>query len=302
MSATLRTLASAALALAVAGGCSTRPYDPLADLEDLPPPRLPDRDAGERGDALVLEAGPAGPSAAIDAWGLTTREELVHVWRDGVTTHVERVGAVTCPLPQEPVYELAQDSTGELVATTHAHLVRVDPLTAQCKVLAPLVGLPGPLEALAFLPVDVLEAGKQVLVGITNGGTYVRVERQSGVVTTVGSLSSDGGVALALVGDMTFAGGRLLVSARPAGGTQMGIYELDARSGRVLSTVVPSTSLYQLWGLGAGGPHLVLFTAFSGTGNVRELDPASVAPVPAEVAPDLDPSLSFYAGASRPSM
>lgn len=288
-----------ALALA---GCSSRATDILDGLEDVPPPRS---SASAQDDAapppLALDGGAVTPAVEVDAWGLTTKHELVHVWHDGVTLHVDRVGAVSCGLPQEQVYELAQSGAGELLGTTPAHLVRIDPVTAACKVLAPLSGLPGPVSALALLPAVMTPDGKDRLVGLTDAGIYLRIE-PNGMVSPIGALTPTPLGAFELPGDMAVVRGRLLVSVRAGAGPDMGIYEMSHLDGKIAAAVVPSTGLYQLWGLGARGGHLTLFTGFSGGPNVLDLDLDAQVPKAGPVSPTLDTSVSFYAGASRPSM
>lgn len=85
------------------------------------------------------------------------------------------------------VVDLAIDKDGVMFATTFDGLYRIDPKTAACSQVA-TGSYPN---SLSFVPKGTLDPSEEALVGYV-GSDYVRIDRTTGTVTTVGSLGNGG--------------------------------------------------------------------------------------------------------------
>lgn len=81
------------------------------------------------------------------------------------------------------VVDLAIDKDGVMFATTFDGLYRIDPKTAACSQVA-TGSYPN---SLSFVPKGTLDPNEEALVGYV-GSDYVRIDKTTGTVTTVGSL------------------------------------------------------------------------------------------------------------------
>lgn len=81
------------------------------------------------------------------------------------------------------VIDLALDADSQMYATTFGGLYRVDRTTAVC---TPIAGGSYP-NSLSFVPAGTLDPNVEALVGY-QGSTYVRIDPNSGTITSVGSI------------------------------------------------------------------------------------------------------------------
>jgi hypothetical protein len=100
------------------------------------------------------------------------------------------------------VIDIALDKDSNLFGTTYDGLVRIDRANARCTSIAS-GSYPN---SLSFVPAGTLDPASEVLVGY-QGGTYVRIDTQTGAIRTVGSLGGgyqSSGDIVSVIGGKTY--------------------------------------------------------------------------------------------------
>jgi hypothetical protein len=141
--------------------------------------------------------------------------------------------------------DIAIDGYGVLYGITFGVLYTCHPVTAECWWLATL---PGSFNGLTMLPVGVVEPGSEVLVGVTEGGDWHRLDVAAGVVTATllgsyGGGYESAGDAFSIAGFGTFA-----AVNKPFQGNNW-LVSLDPATGKVLGDVGPIEGFSTIWGL-----------------------------------------------------
>jgi hypothetical protein len=154
----------------------------------------------EGGTAFSTEAGRPNPSGAGEVFG-HSENTLYRV--DTITRSVTQVGVFEgCTY----VADIALDESSNIYASTGAELFYVETNTAHCTRIA-MGTFPN---SLSFVPAGTVEPDREALVGF-QGGDYVKIDPQSGVVTKVGAI----GGGLESSGDIVSAkGGKTFVTVK----------------------------------------------------------------------------------------
>ncbi|MFO0757656.1 MAG: hypothetical protein U0359_14260 [Byssovorax sp.] len=100
------------------------------------------------------------------------------------------------------VIDIALDKDSHLYGTTFDGLYTIDKTTAKCALIAS-GGYPN---SLSFVPAGTVDPDKEALVGYL-GSTYVRIDPQTGTVTTIGGISggySSSGDVVSVKGGKTY--------------------------------------------------------------------------------------------------
>ncbi len=170
------------------------------------------------------------------------------------------------------MWDIALDKNGQMFGTVGGgftgSLVAIDKATAHCA-----VKIQGTFpNSLTYLPAGTLLPNDEALVGF-NQATYVRIDTNTGNVTTIGSLNPNptgqswesSGDVVSIIGDKTY------LTVKPAGqgaGSIDSIVEVDPKTGQAVK-LIGSTGFSDLWGLGywAGVAY-----GFSSTGQLAQID------------------------------
>lgn len=185
---------------------------------------------------------------------------------------VTKLGDFDC-LGSMQMWDLALDKDGRMVGTLGndgGALATIDPKTAHCTITR-TGSYPN---SLTFLPIGTLDATREAMVGFT-GANYVRIDPDTGVVTTVGSLNpNDTGRQWTSSGDVvSVIGGKTYLTAKTLLGGEATdtLLEIDPITGKALKILgrVGGTGYADLYGLAfwAGTAY-----GFSASGQLVELD------------------------------
>lgn len=238
----------------------------LADLPvdaplDLPSDRFDAADDGPDLSSVLIYAHSADTLYSFSPYTLTVTEIGVFTLPDGS--------------PAPFMYDLAVNEAGDVYTSSETSLFRCDPATA---VVTPIgdFGLAAgeELNALTFLPEDVLRSDRETLVGATDAGAYYEVDVATAATNYLGQypdgwLSS--GDIVSVVGLGTYAtlkrydypGSDMLAEMTFRGDGSVAV--------RVIGPIVEGTTGFrQLFGLGYWGRSLY---GFSNSGQLVEIDP-----------------------------
>ena len=187
---------------------------------------------------------------------------------DPRTNTVSTVGDFMDPdgVPVVTVTDLAVDRDGRVLVCDYTSLYEVDPETALATHVADF-----PLNkgvrffGLTFLPVGVLDADQETLVGATSTGEYYRLDPDTGAVNLLGQFS-DGYV---LSGDIvSVAGAGTFATVKRADIDTDVLVELDPETGEV-TPIGSEIGFVSLFGLGYWRSRLF---GFSSHGELVEID------------------------------
>ena len=228
----------------------------------------PDGDGDGIPDEVDLFPGdPNMPGVASDELIYAhTSGQLFTVAPVGVTT-VTPVGAFIWPAqaPNQLMTDIAIDSWGTLYGASFGNLFTCHPQTVLCTWLA---ALPGSFNGLTMVPPGTLEPDRDVLVGISEQGDWVRVDIVDQVVqlTTLGAYGGpygSSGDAYSILGVGTYA------AANKVGSIDDVLVALDPLTGAVLSEIGPISGYANVWGL-AGWTTRAF--AFDSSGEILQVD------------------------------
>lgn len=141
--------------------------------------------------------------------------------------------------------DIAIDGYGQLFGVTYERLYTCHPGTAVCTTLALL---PGQFNGLTMVPRGVLDEERDVLIGVTTGGAWVRLDISGSQVTasTLGEYGngfSSSGDTFSIFGVGTFA------AADKVGSSDDHIVILDPATGAVVGVVGPLAGYSDIFGL-----------------------------------------------------
>lgn len=154
-----------AACVGLAVGCATSSRETFSE---------PARDGGS---SFAIETGAPEPGPSGEVYG---HSDTVLYVVDTATHAVREVGAFQgCT----HVVDIALDESSTIYGSTGAELFLIENNSARCTRIA-TGSFPN---SLSFVPAGTLEPAKETLVGY-QGGDYVRIDPQSGAVTTVGQL------------------------------------------------------------------------------------------------------------------
>jgi hypothetical protein len=218
------------------------------------------------------------PAFTIDGWGLfpdvsyeATPAEKVVVYAhsgsdlfsvDPQTMQISRVGNFlirgTPDKYLNDVTDIAVDRNGRIVGTTFDRLLEIDPMTAECKPIAPLPGSSS-FNGLSWIR----DAGEEQLLATTLDGDVFRIDPATGAATMIGPL----GPNLHSSGDLVSVAsyGTLVTLTGPKSDR---LATLDPKTGA--ATVIGDTGFTKIWGLGFWGNRVFGFTQ---TGQFILIDP-----------------------------
>jgi DNA-binding beta-propeller fold protein YncE len=247
------------LSLVACANSSKDTFDPSA-------PVVP----SDGGSSFSAEAGRPNPTGAGEVFG-HSENTLYRV--DTVTRSVTPVGVFEgCTY----VADIALDEMSNIYASTGAELFFVETNTAHCTRIA--AGMfPN---SLSFVPVGTVEPDREALVGF-RGGDYVKIDPQSGAVTTIGAIGS----GLQSSGDIVSAiGGKTYVTVKGKDCADC-LVEIDPATGVLTKNWGPigKTDVFglafwagDLYGFTNAG-ELILITLTSGTLQMQTI-PVTDAP------------------------
>lgn len=242
------------------------------------------------GGGLGVDAG-GGDGAA--GGGDTVAEVFAHspnqLYKlDPKTKAITVVGTLDCG---GSVIDIALDKSGQMYGTTFGSLVKIDKATAKCAVVAN-GSYPN---SLSFVPSGTVDPNVEALVGY-DGSSYVRIDPQSGSVTTIGQLSkgyTSSGDIVSVIGGGTY----LTVKGGPSFCGDC-LVEVNPKTGDVVKEwgSVGHADVFGLafWGGSAYG--------FDDGGEVFQIDfgasTVTTTPIP---VPNPPPGLEFYGAGSSTS-
>jgi hypothetical protein len=184
------------------------------------------------------------------------------------------------------VVDLALDKASNMFATTQTGLAKIDPATAKCSYIAKGT-YPN---SLSFVPAGTVDPNVEALVGYVLGD-YVRIDTQSGAITTIGSLGGN----LVSSGDIVSAiGGKTYLTVK-GGSCSDCIVEVDPATGALVKNFgnVKHKDVFGLafWAGKAYG--------FDNAGELFEMDftASGVTTTPIAI-PNASSSLSFWGAGS----
>lgn len=232
-------------------------------------------DADRDGDGILNEADlyPDDPSLPGRA-----RPNVVYGQSSGrlytmdvIDYAVSEIGAFGFPSDgrSHQVTDIAIDRHGVLYAISYDTLYVCHPETAQCQNLG---NLPGSYNGMTLVPRGVLDPGRDVLVGISGGGDWTRLDIdgnrqvQPTILGSYGGGYTSSGDAFSIEGVGTFA------SVNASGSSSDVIVEVDPSNGRVIREVTTLTGYSGVFGL-AGWTGRVF--AFDSSGAILEVDIAA---------------------------
>jgi len=185
------------------------------------------------------------------------------------------------------VIDLAIDKDSKIVATTFGGIYWIDKMTAGCTQIAS-GSYPN---SLSFVPAGTLDPAEEALVGYL-GATYVRIDTQSGQVTTVGSLGggySSSGDIVSVKGGGTY----LTVNGNGCGDC---LVEVDPKTGALVKNWGP-VGYSAVYGIAFWAGSVYGFTSggqlFEMTFNNDQLMISGAIPIPNAPA-----NLSFWGAGS----
>jgi hypothetical protein len=206
-------------------------HDAAEEPTTPPPLMLPDAalaDAGEEPEVLVYAQ---------------SGSDLFRVEPD--TLKLSRIGPLEIPLPDgkvkylNTVADIAVDHAGRILGVTYDALLEIDPMTAECKTIAPLPsGLT--FNGLSFIRVD---RGDEYLVATTAQGTVHRIDPVTGAATLIGSY----GPGLQSSGDLVSVSGYGTLATVKGDGTDR-LARIDPTTGA--ATIIGPIGFTHVWGIG----------------------------------------------------
>lgn len=233
-------------------------------------------------DGGVGEGAAGGPSTVSEVFAHSPTQ-LYKL--DPTTKAITVVGTIDCG---DSVIDIALDKNGLMYGTTYSSLVKIDKTTAKCTIVAN-GSYPN---SLSFVPAGTVDPSVEALVGY-NGASYVRIDPQSGSVTTVGQLSK----GYASSGDIVSVIG---------GGTYLTVNGGPSFCGDCLVEVNPKTGdVVKEWG-SVGHPSVFGLAFWAGSaygfddgGEVFQIDfGASTVTTKPIAVPNPPPGLKFYGAGS----
>lgn len=207
---------------------------------------------------------------------------------DPTTKSITVVGTLDCG---DSLIDLALDKSGRMFGTTPASLVTIDKATAKCTTVAQ-GSYPN---SLSFVPSGTVDPDVEALVGYV-GSSYVRIDPQSGGVTTIGELSNgyrSSGDIVSLIGGGTY----LTVTGGPSSCADC-LVEVDPKTGDVVKEW-GSVGHAEVFGLAFWAGSAYGFTA---GGEVFQIDfSASSVTTTSIPVPNPPAGLRFYGAGSSTS-
>lgn len=246
---------------------------------------IPTGSGGAGGDLIDGAGGGAIPpddAAAAEVFGHSP-DVLYRL--DPLTRAITTVGSFSgC---SKSVIDIAIDKDGAMFATTFGGLFRVDKATAQCTSIKS-GSFPN---SLSFVPKGTLDANEEALVGYI-GSSYVRIDKVTGAVTTVGKLANNytsSGDVVSVIGGKTY----LTVKGPDCSDC---IVTVDPKTG-ALTEIIGALGHTDVFGLAFWGGSAY---GFSDGGQLFEIDlkTAASTTIPMPNAPN---GLSFYGAGSTTS-
>ncbi|MFT5358683.1 MAG: hypothetical protein ACI9KE_005922 [Polyangiales bacterium] len=194
--------------------------------------------------------------------------------------------------------DLAVDRDGAMFGVGRASpddrfhvLMRVTPATGACSLVGGVMldGDPATVQGLSFVPAGTLDATQEVLVGSNGAGAFFRIDRETGVASSLGTIDVESDIRGGDIVSIAGAASWVITSANS-------LVEFDLVSGDVVSErpIVGAPASDSLgWGLGYWGGSIY---AFSFLGKLYAIDTESA--VLSEIAiPDAPAELSFRGAA-----
>jgi hypothetical protein len=186
----------------------------------------------------------------------------------------------------EKVVDLAVDRAGRIFVTTPMGLFRVDAGDATC---TPIGGAGNYPNSLSFVPAGTLDPEVDALVGFLDD-KYVRIDENSGAVTTIGSLN---GGAYVSSGDLVaLPDGRTYLTVK-GGGCQDCLVQVDPKTGTLL-TIIGKIGFGEVYGLAYWGGVTYGFTKGGGVLQI-DLNTGNGVPI---MFPSFPVGLTFWGAGS----
>lgn len=210
---------------------------------------------------------------------------------DPVTKEVTNVGIFSGDCQNDPIIDIAIDEVGQMYAASFSALYRVDSTSAQCVFLAN-GSYPN---SMSFVPKGTVDPDEEALVGYV-GGNYVRIDKATGMQTTLGILI-DGGLPMG--GNYASSGDVVSVIN---GGTYLTITgadcddciaQVDPVDGKLLSVIGP-LDRQDVFGLAFWGGAAYGFTAI---GELVEINLTNASTILIPI-PGASPTLEFWGAGS----
>jgi len=153
----------------------------------------------------------------------------------------------------EQMTDIALDEDGHMVGVSFYHVFAVDKDTAQCTHLAPLSG--SGFNGLSWVEGVGIDPGVPALVGVDQAGSYVVIDPDTGLSTTVGAYGGGFGSS----GDLVFVrGAGAFATADNFSYSSDVLVQIDPGSG--VATVIGETGFQDIWGLAYWGGQVFGFT------------------------------------------
>jgi hypothetical protein len=258
-----------AAAFASFAGCSdgTKPTPPPLTVRD---DDAATKDTGpvDPPDSALPKTDSGSPSGSI--YVQTGRNLALY---EPYSKSLRAIGPFTCLAADEYMLDIAVDRDGNIYGTTELdRFVRIDPANGSCRMVRQGSGLDYPV-LIAFVPRGTLDPANDALVGY-DGESYLRIDVDTGRVTTVGSLNPpDASTNYEATGDLIYAGDDgMFLTAGPVGGSGDAgdlFLRFDPKTGKRLS-LVGNTGFRRLYGLGYWGSRIFAFTT---PGEILQVDP-----------------------------
>lgn len=160
--------------------------DDDAAVDAAPPIPTTDASAPIFTDANVDARTPTGPAAVFGHSGKTLYK------LDPDTKAVSVIGDFSgCNEGKEQVIDIALDEKSVMYGTTYSGLYRIETATAKCTKVADAPATKSFPNSLSFVPKGSLDPATEALVGYV-GADYVRIDPQTGALTTIGKLEPTG--------------------------------------------------------------------------------------------------------------
>ena len=244
--------------------------DAAEDEEAPGPPPLPDQDGdGVPDDADPMPDDPTLPGVA--APNTVYAHTASTLYTMSVQDYkVAEVGAFGWPagLFGDQMTDIAIDAYGVLYGVSFGNLFTCHPATAACTLLA---SLPDSFNGLTFVTKGVLEADKEVLVGVTQAGSWYRLDVVGNQVqaTSLGAYGggySSAGDAFSIEGVGTFA------AVNKPGSASNALVAVDPGTGTVKKEVGLITGYSTVYGLAGWSGRAF---AFDASGTILVVDTSS---------------------------
>lgn len=296
------TLASAAVL--GGAGCSS------SDVQKPPPLVLADDDAGGRDSAPPIVDNDAELPPPTDA-GPPKGIIYVHTGRtlflfEPYGKTLKKIGDFPCLTDAQfsEVGDIAVNRDGEIYGTTlDDKFIKIDPLTANCTIVATSTDFQGYPNSLSFVPRGTLDPANDALVGYFND-QYVRIDVATGKLTTIGSLNpgdasttyESSGDIVSVGADRTYLSAKTLRNGVTVDGGDV-LVRFDPKTGQRIAVSSGSTSRTNIWGMGywAGTAY-----GFTSKGEAIAIDPqtGSATAIPVDAGTRSNQGVFYGAGST----